>query len=415
MSAELEPILQSSWHTTASISALAGVLSHHIVFRPYEIDGNAWDLVFAYIGLSIALCIAYAQIAGLGLFASLCRTLLVATTYNVSLTASILVYRAFFHRLRSFPGPFMAKLSRFYSLLKVAKTTRGCENIQRLHEEYGDIVRTATPAMAAHGIRALAKGLIPATGPRELSINLPSAIPLIYGWSAKTKKSPWYSQVSRKTAEISLNSTRDPKAHKQRKVPWEEALGFKHKPHPLYHLSKNPDCYQALQDAMWQHFPNGDSEWTYEKVRAVPYLNWVINESLRLRPPVPGGLTRVTPPDGLRVGKCFIPGDTVISVPTYTMQRDERYWSDALSFKPERWKDLSTEMVPWIVFTRGQGSCPGKPLAMMEVRMVLGLIALRYNISFPKGVNAKDVKLPFKDYFTQELSPLNLVFTPTSR
>ncbi|KAM0293757.1 hypothetical protein ACHAPM_011479 [Fusarium culmorum] len=206
MSAELEPILQSSWHTTASISALAGVLSHHIVFRPYEIDGNAWDLVFAYIGLSIALCIAYAQIAGLGLFASLCRTLLVATTYNVSLTASILVYRAFFHRLRSFPGPFMAKLSRFYSLLKVAKTTRGCEDIQRLHEEYGDIVRT---------------------GPRELSINLPSAIPLIYGWSAKTKKSPWYSQVSRKTAEISLNSTRDPKAHKQRKVPWEEALGFK--------------------------------------------------------------------------------------------------------------------------------------------------------------------------------------------
>ncbi|KAM0293758.1 hypothetical protein ACHAPM_011480 [Fusarium culmorum] len=183
----------------------------------------------------------------------------------------------------------------------------------------------------------------------------------------------------------------------------------------LYHLSKNPDCYQALQDAMWQHFPNGDSEWTYEKVRAVPYLNWVINESLRLRPPVPGGLTRVTPPEGLRVGKCFIPGDTVISVPTYTMQRDERYWSDALSFKPERWKDLSTEMVPWIVFTRGQGSCPGKPLAMMEVRMVLGLIALRYNISFPKGVNAKDVKLPFKDYFTQELSPLNLVFTPTSR
>ncbi|GKU12713.1 unnamed protein product [Fusarium langsethiae] len=541
MSAALEPILQSSWHATASVSALAGVLSHHTVFRPYEIDGAAWGLVFAYIGLFMALCIAYVQIASFGLFASLCRTLLVATTYNVSLTASILVYRAFFHRLRSFPGPFKAKLSRFYSLLKVAKTTRGCEDIQRLHAQYGNIVRT---------------------GPRELSINLPSAIPLIYGSFIRTIKSLWYAQVSHKTAEISLNSTRDPEAHKKRKVLWERALGFRAQAgtpmnitdymmflsfdvmgvvgfskdfhmveneteHPaikgvhesmmaigvlgtvpwvlsmagkipgaaggyarftrwcheqlqekrkiiasekaslkdqeprdimswllkakedgdpcappgdqaveedarlliiagsdtvasaitnaLYYLSKNPDRYQALQDAIWQHFPSGDSEWMYGKVRAVPYLDWVINETLRLRPSVPGGLTRVTPPEGLMVDDIFIPGDTVISVPTYTMQRDERYWPDALSFKPERWEGLSTEKVPWIPFTRGQGSCPGKALAMMEMRMVLGRIALRYNISFPKGVNAEDVKFRFKDTFTQELPPLNLVFTPTSR
>ncbi|CAG1974456.1 unnamed protein product [Fusarium graminearum] len=513
MSEALETILLSSWQTTAIVSALAGVLSHHTFFRPYEIDGAAWDLVFAYVGLFMALCIAYVQISGLGLFASLCRTLFVATTYNVSLTASILIYRAFFHRLRSFRGPFMAKLSRFYLLWTVAKTNRGCEDIQRLHEKYGTIVRI---------------------GPRELSINLPPAIPLIYGWSDKITKSPWYGQVSNDITEISLNSTRDPKAHKERKVLWGKAFGPKcfskdfgmlkgKTEHPaikgvhesmmaigvlgtvpwllsmlgkipgaaggytrftrwcheqlqetrkirtslkdqdpqdimsyllrakedgescappgdkameedarlviiagsdtvasaitnvFYHLAKNPDCYQALQDAMWQHFPNGGSEWTYEKVRAVPYLDWVINESLRLRPPVPGGLTRVTPPEGLWVDDVFIPGDIVISVPTYTMQRDENYWSDALSFKPERWKGLSTKNTPYIPFTRGQGYCPGEPLAMMEMRMVVGLIALRYNISFPEGVDAKAVELPFEDYFTQKPGPLHLVFTPASR
>ena len=183
----------------------------------------------------------------------------------------------------------------------------------------------------------------------------------------------------------------------------------------LYYLAKNPDRYQALQDVLWQHFPNGDSDWTYEKARAVPYLDWVINETLRLRPSVPGGLARVTPPEGLMVDDVFIPGDTVTSVPTYTMQRDERYWPDALSFKPERWEGLSTEKVPWIPFTRGQWTCSGKALAMMEMRMVLGRIALQYDISFPEGVTADNVEFRFKDTFTQTLPPLHLVFTPTSR
>lgn len=229
MSAALEPILRSSATTTAGVSALAGVLSHHIVFRPYEIDGAAWDLVFTYVGLFLSLCIAYAQIAGFGFFASLCRTLLVATTYNVSLTGSILVYRAFFHRLRPFPGPFNARLSRFYAFHEATKTIRGCEDIQELHEQYGDFVRVGTnphsPPMAADRIGALAKKLTWAKGPREISINRPSAIRPIYEPPTKTTRSPWYAQVSNDVTKISLNSTRVVQVHKLRKKGWERGLG----------------------------------------------------------------------------------------------------------------------------------------------------------------------------------------------
>lgn len=174
---------------------------------------------------------------------------------------------------------------------------------------------------------------------------------------------------------------------------------------------KNPACYQALRQALLKQFPGGDSEWTYEKARTVPYLDYVIQETLRLRPSVPGGLARVTPPEGLMVDDVFIPGDTVTSVPTYTMQRDERYWPDALSFKPERWEGLSTEKAPWIPFTRGQWACSGKSLAMMEMRMVLGRVALQYDISFPAPTTAKTVKFEFKDTFTQTLPPLPLILT----
>lgn len=235
MSAALEPILRSSWQATAGASALAGVLSHHIVFRPYEIDGAAWDLVFTFIGLFILLCIAYAQISGFAFFASLCRTLLVATTYNVSLTVSILVYRAFFHRLQPFPGPFNARLLRFYAFHKATKTIRGCEDIQKLHEKYGDFVRVGTkrtpPPLqtAAHRIGALVMKVIWAIGPREISINRSSAIRPIYEPPTKTTRSPWYAQVSNDVTKISLNSTRVLQVHKQRKKGWERGLGSRGK------------------------------------------------------------------------------------------------------------------------------------------------------------------------------------------
>lgn len=148
--------LHSSWQTTVSVSALVAVASHHIVFRRYEIDGEAWQLVFGYIGAFFTLWIAYAQLAGYGVLTGLLRTLLIATSYNVTLLTSILVYRAFFHRLGRIPGPFAARLSRFYAFGKATKTNRGCEDVQKLHEKYGDFVRTGMsfittlPAQGVH-------------------------------------------------------------------------------------------------------------------------------------------------------------------------------------------------------------------------------------------------------------------------
>src|SRR5690349_20310396 len=43
-----------------------------------------------------------------------------------------------------------------------------------------------------------------------------------------------------------------------------------------------------------------------------PVLSSIINETLRLYPPVPGGLQRVTPPDGATIAGRFVPGETVV-------------------------------------------------------------------------------------------------------
>jgi cytochrome P450 len=51
------------------------------------------------------------------------------------------------------------------------------------------------------------------------------------------------------------------------------------------------------------------------------HMDAVINETLRLHPPVPGGVQRVTPPEGIRVGSVFIPGNTIVQVPLHTVLR----------------------------------------------------------------------------------------------
>lgn len=55
--------------------------------------------------------------------------------------ASILVYRAFFHRLNRFPGPYMARLSNLYPTVLTAKRLHLYDEVQSLHKKYGDFVR----------------------------------------------------------------------------------------------------------------------------------------------------------------------------------------------------------------------------------------------------------------------------------
>ena len=81
-----------------------------------------------------------------------------------------------------------------------------------------------------------------------------------------------------------------------------------------------------------------DSVASFDEVKHLPYLEAVINETLRFYSPSGMGLPRVVPDVGLTVlGKHF-PAGTVLSVPTYSIHRDKEIWGgDADKFNPDRW------------------------------------------------------------------------------
>jgi cytochrome P450 len=115
----------------------------------------------------------------------------------------------------------------------------------------------------------------------------------------------------------------------------------------------------------------------YEETRQhLPFLVACIKESLRLFPPAPQFLTRVTPPEGRTIDGYFVPGGMEVTTYSYCVQRSlTMYGSDADEFKPERWMvsekrnfELEAAQATFGVGFRG---CMGKDIAMMELHKLL--------------------------------------------
>ncbi|KAF4544390.1 Cytochrome P450 [Lasiodiplodia theobromae] len=142
----------------------------------------------------------------------------------------------------------------------------------------------------------------------------------------------------------------------------------------------------------------------------VRYLDHVINETLRLKPPAIEGLVRETPAGGLTLPDgVFVPGGTMVSIPPWTLHRDKRFWGeDADEFRPERFEgvDLTSETVPWMPFTRGAYTCPGKQLAYIEMRGVISAVVMGFDLTLAEGQSPKEFDEGCQDSFTLTNPPL---------
>lgn len=134
-------IAASSMPRLAGVSFVLGIAFHHVI-KGFEIDNKAWQLIASY--LSVLGVLLYAQVGELGVLAAAVRTVAAASAFDAGLVGSLLLYRGFFHRLHRFPGPFPAKLSRFYATRNAARNLQANVDTQRLHERYGDFVRVGT-------------------------------------------------------------------------------------------------------------------------------------------------------------------------------------------------------------------------------------------------------------------------------
>ena len=103
-----------------------------------------------------------------------------------------------------------------------------------------------------------------------------------------------------------------------------------------FFLLSKPECMKKLVDEIRGAFASAE-DMTMERLAALPYLNACMKEALRMYPPVPLGLPRVTPKDGSTISGQFVPPDTILVIPQQAMFTLEKNFKRGMEFIPERW------------------------------------------------------------------------------
>jgi len=130
----------------AAAAAIAGLLSHNLFF----IRGEHHLKAPMYVQLgSLLVAGLFVLRARNGQEQALRETISVVGAYLGALFTSMTVYRLAFHPLRSFPGPFMYKVSKLWHVLKVVPSQQNYRILDQLHHEYGDFVRTGRQCPSA--------------------------------------------------------------------------------------------------------------------------------------------------------------------------------------------------------------------------------------------------------------------------
>lgn len=88
----------------------------------------------------------------------------------------------------------------------------------------------------------------------------------------------------------------------------------------FYLLATHPEEVEKIRSELRL---SAQGDWSDSNINQLGHLNGAINEALRLYPPGPSGVFRTTPPEGMRVGQTFIPGNVTVQIPPYIVSRGE--------------------------------------------------------------------------------------------
>ncbi|KAH7910527.1 cytochrome P450, partial [Hygrophoropsis aurantiaca] len=185
----------------------------------------------------------------------------------------------------------------------------------------------------------------------------------------------------------------------------------------LFALTQHPEVQAKLR----QELLTVESETpSMDELLALPYLDGVVREALRVHPPVPGTIrvamkddvipldTPVTDKNGRVLTEIKVSKGDYIGIPILAINRSEALWGpDAKEFKPERWESPpeSASNIPgvWghlLTFLGGPRACVAYRFALIEMKALLFTLvrAFEFELAVPAGdivMRAEIVQHPF--------------------
>jgi cytochrome P450 len=119
----------------------------------------------------------------------------------------------------------------------------------------------------------------------------------------------------------------------------------------------------------------------------LPYTTAVFSEAMRIFPPVWVVGRRAL--EDVTIGDYEVPRRTIVITSQYIIHRDERFWPNALEFRPERWLDekaaATRPKFAYFPFGGGGRVCIGEGFAWTEGVLMLAVMARRWRFEAVPG------------------------------
>ena len=122
---------------------------------------------------------------------------------------------------------------------------------------------------------------------------------------------------------------------------------------------------------------------TAADVREMTYTDRVLNESMRLYPPV---YTMFREPKlDVKLGGYRIPGGSALMLPQWVIHRSPRWYDDPETFDPDRWTPKRRSGRPrfaYFPFGGGPRHCIGKAFSLLEAKLILASVCSQYELDY---------------------------------
>lgn len=147
----------------------------------------------------------------------------------------------------------------------------------------------------------------------------------------------------------------------------------------LHELAHNPSLMERVQGDIDATLARFDGVVSYESINEMKFLDLCVKETLRKYPSLPILNRECTKDYRIPGTDHVIQRGTPIVISLLGIQRDERYFPDAMKYDPERFERLDFDSKAYLPFGEGARNCIAYRMGLMTTKVALVILLSKFN------------------------------------
>jgi cytochrome P450 len=174
----------------------------------------------------------------------------------------------------------------------------------------------------------------------------------------------------------------------------------------MHFMTEHPDVQSRMRTEARSVLGAEQILTRFPDIERLDYIEAAAHEAMRLKPVVP--ILFLESIEDVEIAGIQVPKQTPVMLLMQHGGQEEMHFGGAQEFRPDRWlQSAGTGGCPhnpraFVPFGAGPRFCPGRQLAMLEIKMVMAMLCSEFEIS------SSESKHPVEELFSFTMMPQNL-------